>query len=182
MADGIKWRINRAEFDATLSDWTVGFEFRRQVGRDQRGKVLLVEGRHIIDGRITPSRAGVVNDRLAVSADSDWQDAPAAYATDPDSIVAYGRRQDTVRYAGYSTGPALYSRAKADLARIAEPITPASIRVADTEPQLLDVRQGDTIRVWSASANRLYDFRVVTRGVDAEQGVCTLAGDATEAS
>ena len=172
-----------AEFDATVDDdGAVAFAFRHRVGQDRRGDVALIEGYQIVDGSLTPSIANLVNDRLAVSADVDWQDAAAAIATDPDSILTYGRRQDTVRYQGYSTGPALYGRAKADLVLASLPVAPASIRVPDTEPQLLDVRQGDTIRVVSASSNALWDFRVVGRSVYAETGVATLVGDATEAS
>lgn len=172
------------DYDVTLDDDTdaIALEFRRRVGRDQTGSVLLVEGYHVIDGTITRSRANLVNDRLAVSADQNYQDAAITVVVDGDSIAAYGRRQDTARYPNVGDAWALATRARADLQTLASPQNPVSIRVPDNEKQLTDVRTGDTIRLWSASANATYAFRVMNRAVMAAQGIVTLSGDAEVAA
>lgn len=172
------------EYDVTVDDdtWSVDFEFRHRVGRDQTGSVLLVEGYQIVDGQATRSRANLVNDRLAASPESDWAKAKKTVVVNAASVDAYGRRQDTERYAGLTSVPALQSRARTDLLRLGQPAIPLSIRVPDTERQLLDVRNGDTIRLWSASANATYSFRVMNRAVVAAQGIVTLTGDAEEAA
>ena len=174
---------NGYQFDATLDpdEWTVDFQFRRQVGRDMTGSVILIEGYQIAGGTSVRSSASLVNDILAVDGDAAWDDVVTIPVVDPDSIQTYGRRQDTVRYYGLSTRESLYSRAKLDLETATDPVTPVSFKLSDREPQLADIRCGDTIRVLSASANAEWIVSITGRAVDADTGVVTLVGDALAA-
>lgn len=170
------------QYDAILNDdWTIDFEFRRQVGEDKSGGVALYEGYQVVDGPVTESIANLVNDLLAVSAEVPWDEAPTVVAVDGDSVVARGRRQGVARYYGFIGSTALRSRARADLARLAKPAIPVVLRLSDREPLLADIRQGDTIRFASASANKEYLVDLTGRAVDAETGIVSLVGDAEEA-
>jgi hypothetical protein len=167
------------QYDATLADdWTIDFEFRRRTGSDKTGSVCLIEGYHIADGAITPSVSQLTNDILAVSGIRNWDKAPSTVAQAPNSIVTYGRRQAVQRYSGFTTARALESRAKVDLAALDDPVIPVTIRLSDREPQLSEIRQGDTIRVVSSSANAEYIVDITGRAVDADSGVVSLVGDA----
>lgn len=174
---------NGYQFDATLDpdEWTIDFQFRRQVGEDKTGAVLFIEGYQIAGGTAVTSIANLVNDILAVDGDADWDDAITLPVVDPDSIQTYGRRQATVRYYGLPTRESLYSRAKIDLLTSTEPVIPVSFKLSDREPQLVDVRCGNTIRAMSASANAEWIVMITGRGVDADTGVVTIVGDAVAA-
>lgn len=168
------------EYDVTVdSDRQIAAEFREQVGRDMRGSVLLIEGRDVIDGTIALSSYDLVNDQLAVSADSDWERTDHVVVTDADSIDTYGRQQGIAAYDYATRRASLLPRAQEALVTLAQPAIPATLRVPATNGQLARFVQGDTIRVWSASANGMYDMRVISRALDADEGVVTIAGDCT---
>lgn len=174
---------NGYQYDATLDpdDWSINFQFRRQVGEDKTGEVLLIEGREIADGTAVPSIANLVNDILAVDGLADWDDALTLPVVDPDSIQTYGRYQDTQRYYGFGSTESLYSRAKVDLLTTTQPVIPVSFKISDRETQLSNIRQGDTIRVFSSSANAEWIVSITGRSVDVSSGVATLVGDAVAA-
>lgn len=173
-------RQGDCEYDATLQeDNRMTLEFRRQIGRDQRGRVLLAEGYQIADGQIRESIEDMANDVLGVAADRDWDKSAGGIVLNPDSIDTYGRRQVTIRYVGVTQRAGFEPLARRDLKTLSAPAIPLSVTMPDTEPQLRDILQGDTIRLWSASANRRYDFRVRSRAVDTVGGTATLTGDAT---
>lgn len=176
-------RANGYQYDATLDpdDWSIDFQFRRQVGEDKTGEVLLIEGYQIADGNAVPSIANLVNDILAVDGLADWDDALTVPVVDPDSIQTYGRYQDTQRYYGFGSTESLYSRAKVDLATTTEPVTPVSFKLSDRETQLSNIRCGDDIRVFSASANAEWIVSITGRSVDVDSGVATLVGNAVAA-
>lgn len=176
-------RANGYQFDATLDpdDWSIDFQFRKQVGEDKTGEVLLIEGYQITDGTSVSSLSNLVNDILAVDGLADWDDALTVPVVDPDSIQTYGRYQDTQRYYGFGSTESLYSRAKVDLETTTEPVIPVSFKLSDREPQLANIRCGDTIRTFSASANAEWIVSITGRSVDADTGVATLVGSAVAA-
>lgn len=170
-------RTSNHQFDATTDDeWLTTFQFRAHVGSDKTADVVLYEGYQIADGTITPSLANVVNDILAVSAEGNWDDAQSIAVVDGPSMQTYGRRQDTRRYYGFTTGQALATRARVDLQSTAGLTVPLSLKMSDRAPELNEIRQGDTIRVRSSSANAHYLMMVTGRSVDAESGYVTVVG------
>ena len=171
------------EYDVAVdADRRIAAEFRAQVGADRRGSVLLIEGRDVLGGQIAPTSYDLVNDLLAVSADGDWAAVEHAVVLDGDSLEAYGRHQGVAAYDYTTRRATLVPRAEEDLVTLSVPAIPASLRVAASNRQLTAFTHGDTVRLWSASANAMYDFRVLSRAVDADEGVVTLAGDCTGAT
>lgn len=171
------------EYDVFLADdGLLEFDFRRQIGGDYRQTILVAEGYDIAGGQVQPSIADLVNDRLAVSSDEQWADSSRTIVEHPVSRDTYGRMQDTEQY-DYATHPsALRTRAEQDLATLALPAISITIRIPDRRPVLKRIRHGDTIRLWIASKNRQYDFRVTSRAINVDDGMVTLAGTATEAA
>lgn len=166
------------EYDVYLDDdLRVVAEFRERVGSDKTGSVLLIEGRDVLDGTIALSTYDLVNDILAVSGDDEWAAADHIIVTDPDSIDTYGRQQGTAAYDYATRRASLLPRAQEALVTLAEPAIPATVRVAATNPQLSLFGVGDTVSLWSATANQRYDFRVLSRAIAADEGVVTLSGD-----
>jgi hypothetical protein len=170
------------QFDATLDpdDWSVDFTFRTQTGSDKSGDVLLMEGYQIADGGVARSTANLVNDIYAVSAEQDWDYAEAISTVDQPSFQTYGRKQKTVRYYGFASRVALQTRARVDLATWSIPAIPVAFRMSDREPLLQEIRQGDTIRVWSSSANAMYRVNVIGRSVNVDNGSVSISGNAVE--
>jgi hypothetical protein len=171
------------EYDVYVDDERrIVAEFRERIGQDRRGSALLIEGREVLDGTIAATSYDLVNDLLALSGDEDWARRDHAVVTDPDSIDAYGRQQGVAAYDFATRRASLFPRAKEDLVTLATPAVPATVRVTASSPELARFRHGDTVRLWSASANRRYDFRVLNRALAADEGVVTLAGDCVEAA
>lgn len=171
---------NGHEWDVTVdSDGAISWQFRRHCGEDKTGSVLLAEGLNVVGGSIAPTIDELVNDILAVAEGDDWVTAPKTRVQDPDSVLAYGRAAVTRQYAGSPGLASLVSRARADFDLDAEPAVAVAVTVPENDPILRDVRQGDTVRLWSARQNARYRFRVVSRSVDAGEGVAKLGGDAT---
>jgi len=171
-------RTANHEYDVYLDDnLRVIAEFRERVGEDKTGSVLLIEGRDVLDGTIAESTYDLINDILAVSGDDEWAAADHAVVTDPDSIDLYGRQQGTSAYDYATRRASLIPRAQEELVTLAEPARPATVRVAATNPQLSLFNIGDTVELWSATANQRYDFRVLSRAIAADEGVVTLSGD-----
>ncbi|MCC6313432.1 MAG: hypothetical protein IT337_05430 [Thermomicrobiales bacterium] len=172
-------RESEHAFDVTIDDdWLVAFAFRRQLGEDKTGDVVLAEGYQIAGGSIVPTVANLVNDLLVASGEVNWRDATTTAVVNPASAQTYGLRQGTARYDGFSSPQALATRARIDLQRRGVPTIPVSFKLSDREPLLAEIRTGDIIRVWSASANAMYLVSVTGRSVDAESGVATLVGNA----
>lgn len=170
-------RISGHQFDVTLDEeWQIAFRFRTRVGTDRTADVVLHEGYQISDGTPVHSLANVVNDILAVSAEGNWDDAESIAVVDGPSSQQYGRLQDTRRYYGFTTGQALATRARVDLATTATVMVPLTLKLSDRTPELAEFTQGDTIRVRSASSNQLYLMLVTGRSVDAETGYATIVG------
>lgn len=171
------------EYDVGLdANRRIVAEFRARVGRDQRGRVLLIEGRDVLGGQIAPTSYDLVNDLLAVSADGDWAAVEHAVVLDGDSLETYGRHQGVAAYDYTTRRATLVPRAEEDLVTLSVPAIPASVRVSASNRQLAAFTHGDTVRLWSATANAIYDFRVLSRAIAADEGVVTLAGDLTEAA
>lgn len=172
-------KAGNKQYDAPLSDaWTIDFAFRRQVGQDRTGSIMLWEGRQIVDGPITASLADLTNDILAVSAVDSWDEATTAVAVNGSSRKARGPYQATIRYYGFNSAQALRSRARVDLQTMTTPAVPVVIRLSDRTPELSEIRDGDTIRMASSTANAYYAVDIAGRAVDAETGVVSLVGDA----
>jgi hypothetical protein len=93
-----------------------------------------------------------------------------------DSIETYGRAEGTRRYYGMRNVGALASRGRVELDDTSLPNIPMTLRLRDTEPLLSEIRQGDSIRVWSASANGEYVLQVLQRAIDVDRGMAVLSG------
>lgn len=170
---------NDHEFDITINDdGTIDWAFKRRIGRDKRGSVLLVEGVNVLGGQIAPTTDGLVNDILAVSDEQDWTFAKKRVVANPDSIDQYERIAVTRRYTGSPGGSSLVTRANQDLAIESYEAVPVSITMQAQNPLLSAIRQGDTVRFWSSSQNRRYWFRVMSRSFDGS--LAKLAGDCVD--
>lgn len=165
------------QYDVRLDDdWSRVFCFGRRIGSDKTGDVLFAEGYQIGRVDITTDTDDLENNILAVSADDDWETTPWAIEQNGASVQQYGVAEGTRRYYGLRNATALRSRARAELALTALPSTKITIRVRDTEPLLREIRHGDTIRVWSATANAQYVVRIEQRSVNVDRGEVTLSG------
>lgn len=170
------------EYVTTIDDDNaMTFAFRRNAGRDQRGVVLLHEGRDVIDGTISPDISDMVNDILAVSSDDQWSAVDRTVVVDTDSRDAYGALQERREYDYAVRSSSLRTRAQQDLATSALPTIPVSLRLRDRHPALANLSDGDTIRFGCNSKNHYYEVRVTSRSVDINDGAATLGGFATEA-
>ena len=175
-------RAANHEYDVYLNDdLRIVAEFRERVGADKRGYVLLIEGRDVLGGTVAESTYDLINDILAVSGDDDWADADHAIVTNPDSIDLYGRQQATSAYDYATRRASLIPRAQEELVTLSVPSIPVTVRVAASNPQLSLFGVGDTVTLWSATANKHYDYRVLSRAIAADEGEVTLSGDCTEA-
>lgn len=171
------------EYNVTVSDSDHGrmtLAFRKNVGRDMRGSVLLHEGRDTIDGRVEPDITDLVNNILAVSSDDQWSAVDRTVVRDTDSVDTYGELQERREYDYAVRSSSLRTRAQQDLATSAQPVIAVTLRLRDRHPRLADIRDGDTIRFGCASKNRYYEFRVTSRSVDVNDGTALLGGSAVE--
>lgn len=171
-------RLSDHEWDATLnSNWTIGAAFRRRLGRDLTGSVVLADGYNVVAGQVAPSLDPLVNAIVAIPDDRQWERTQRAVAVDAGSIATYGRVEVTRRYEGVFGPDSLYTRAKQDVERESGPAIPATVVVALAHPVNGSIRQGDTVRYWSARQNARYAFRVTSRAVDVGEGTVTYGGD-----
>lgn len=149
---------------------------------DKRGSILLVEGYDVISGTITGSISGLVNDLLGIANDRDWQRASGSRIVDPISRDLYGRRRAIKRYPGHTRRSSLETAVRADLKTLALPAGPVSLEIADTHPILWEIREGQTVRLWSSSQNRRYELTVTGRAWDSLRGIGTIVGTTVEAA
>lgn len=164
--------------DRTNDDWTRTLSVHEAVGEDKSASILFVEGKHFGEGSLTVSTKTLANDILAKSADAEWRNAPGAIVEDSDSLGSRGRRQTTRLYYSLHSIPGLASRARAELVTLAQPQIPITIRVASDDAQLGEIEQGDTVRVWSWSANLRVAMTILTIVDDEDSGQTTLVGRA----
>jgi hypothetical protein len=164
--------------DRVNDDWTRTLSVREAVGADKTASILFVEGIHFGDGSTVPSTKTLANDILAKSADADWRDAPGIVVQDADSIEARGVSQATRLYAGLHSRMGLAARAREELRTLAQRQMPISFPVLSDEPQLGEVEPGDTVRVWSWSANARLRMTIVQIVDDEDSGRTTLVGRA----
>lgn len=167
---------NDYEFGVTVNDdGTIDWTFHHRIGTDKTGSVILAEGLNVISCQIAPTIDPMVNDILAASGEDDWGDSPKKVVTDPDSILTYERQATTRQYMGLPGIASLTVRANLDLALDSLPAMPAVVTVNENDPVNRNIREGDTVRLWSASQNGQYFFRIRSRSVDG--GVAKYAGD-----
>lgn len=168
---GYQWRVRAWTMDERL------FEFRQRVGVDKRRTVLLSEGRHISETRVTGDLWTVANSITGISGDRAW-DQSYGYQQDSDaSIRALGRRYEaTVAYSGVITRSTIAPLVKRDLAVRKYPQEIAEIRVVDADRCFLDVREGDVISIASEQANYQGPMTVDIRSLDGRSNVMTYAG------
>lgn len=165
------------EYDVTLGDdWKVTFAWRKRIGQDKSGQVLLREGAELADVEVSESLSTIVNDMLGVSDASEWPDAASAVAEDPDSIATYGRRQATKRYLG-ADPQSLEALASSDVAVLAQPVQAFRGTLAADHPVVADIRHGDIVRVWLGTAGYQGTLRVTNRALDVDAGQLVLAGE-----
>ena len=173
-------QMSNHEWDVTIdSERRIYAEFREEIGRDQRGSVILLDGRDVVEGTIAGSSFALVNDILAVAGDTRWADADHAVVRDPDSIELYGASQATTTYDYVTRRASLYTRAKEDLELYSQPIYAASVKLSASNPQLDNIRQGDTVWLVSSDSNHIFDFRVMARAYASDDDSVTLAGNCT---
>ena len=167
------WRV------ATGGDASIGFAYSAE-SEDRRTSLILWEGYNVVSGSVRPSIARVVNDLLAVANDRDWQRSGVARVEHPRSILAYGRRQDSQRYPGHTRKSSLETVARADVERLALPSHAVSVDIPITDKSLYELREGQLVRLVSATVNRRLDFEIAARAYSASRGTVTLVGTATE--
>jgi hypothetical protein len=168
---GYQWRVRAWAMNERL------FEFRSRLGTDKRGTVLLSEGRHITNTRVTGDLWTVANSITGIGADKAWDQA-YGYQEDADaSIRSLGRRYEaTVAYSGAITRSTIAPLVKRDLAVRKYPQEIAEIDVVDADLCFADVREGDTIRIASEQAQYDGPMTVDIRSLDGRTNVCTYAG------
>lgn len=168
-------------WDVTIdADRRLAFAYRVEPS-DQRGRILLLEGYNVVAGSIRPSVSRIVNDLLAVANDRDWQRSGGARVEHAASVRAYGRRQDTRRYAGHTRRSSLEAVARADLARLALPTAGVSLEIPATNPVLQELRVGQLVRLRSYTVNREYELDVAAMAYETARGTVTVVGTAVEA-
>jgi hypothetical protein len=178
-ASGQEWRVSTDSARVTTLEW------RKRVGRDLRGSVLIADGYQLGGGRRESSLANVANDLLVIAGSEQWQRRQATTVADRESIRLYGRRQGPVTpIPGAVLGASLRSAGRQIVDELAHPADPTTvILVADNRGGSLNtpmrVREGDTVRLFRAGQETPFDFRVVSRTVDTNAGTATFVGDAT---
>lgn len=166
------------EWDVVLNDdWSISAVFRKQVGRDKRGSVLLADNYNVRAGSVQPSNDSLINTIYASTEEEDWEGAESTVAINAASRDQYGTMAATRRYAATLGAESLYTRAQADLATLAKPAIPATILIPRNNIVVSDIRQGDTVRYWSVRQNEQYEFRVLSRSIDLDEGDVKLGGD-----
>lgn len=167
------------EWDVTLdTNLKISAEFRKRVGRTKR--VILADGYNVTAGQVAPSVDPVVNEIIAIPEEQQWERTARSVVVDASSVTRFGRVQETRRYAGLSGPESLFTRARLDLERDAELAIPATVIVPATDPVNGSIRQGDSVRYWSARQNRQYEMRITSRSIDVAEGQVTYAGDCME--
>lgn len=168
---GYQWRVRAWSMDERL------FEFRERVGADKRASVLLSEGRHIVDIRVTGDLWTVANSITGISSEKAWDQTYGYQQDDDASIRALERRyEETIAYSGVITRSTIAPLVKRDLRSKRYPQEIAEIAVVDEDMVWSSFREGDTVRVMSAQANADYAFDVDIRSLDARGQVMTIAG------
>ena len=168
------------EFNVILNDdGTIDWEFRRRIGSDNTGSVILSEGWNVMSCQVSPSIDGMVNDILAVSNEQDWITAPRRRIIDPDSVIAYEHQSEIRQYLGNAGTGSMVTRAKRDLEINGIAAIPATVSMPGNRVELRSIREGDTVRLWSNRQNARYFFRVISRSIERSGGnaVAKLAGD-----
>jgi len=160
------------------TDQVLTFTYRRRF-LDRRNRVLLVEGREVVAGSVRPTISTIVNDLTGVANDRQWERAGAARVEDAASILEWGRSQDTQRYPGHTRESSLEFVTRADLARRSVPTAAVALDIPARNPVLAHVRQGETVRLWSASTDAVYDLDIYGRAYQPNRGVVTITGTAT---
>jgi len=172
-------RDNDHEFNVVLNDdGKIDWVFRRRIGDDKTGTVVLAHGLNVNDIQLSPSIDELANDILAVSDEQAWETAPKRRVIDSDSIATYEQQAVTRQYQG-SSGPAsLVVRAKQELAVESVPAIPATVTVPGNAFVLRSIREGDTVRLWGGER---YLFRVISRSIDrgGSSPAAKLTGDCT---
>lgn len=169
-------------WNVTIGDGaTIDFAYRADYA-DERGAIVLREGYNVLAGSIRPSISRVVNDLLAIANDRDWQQAAGARVEAGQSVLDYGRRQDTRRYPGHTRRSSLEAVARADLARLALPSGTVSLEIPATASVLFDLQVGQRVCLVSATLNRTYDLAVSALAYEPARGTTTVVGTAVESA
>lgn len=156
-------------------------EFAYQIApADRRARIALIEGYNVVAGSIRPSISRIVNDILAIANDRDWQRAGGARVEHASSIRSYDRRQATRRYAGHTRRSSLETVARAELDQLALPTGAVSLEIPASDPVLQELREWQTVQLWSGTLNRRYDLTVEARAYEPARGVVTVVGTAVE--
>lgn len=168
---GYQWRVRTLTMDERL------FEFRQRVGVDNRGDVLISEGRHIVSTSLTGDLWTVANSIEGIPGDQPFKTARGYEVEDKGSIRTLGRRyQETIAYTGVATRSTLVPLIEADLALRKYPQEIAQFEVVDEDMIFAEFREGDIISVSSASANVVAPFEVDIRSLNGDTNVMTIAG------
>jgi hypothetical protein len=167
------------EWSSTVfEDRSMAIYWRAQVGRDETDTITFTEGVDIISARIDQTIVNTVNDLLAIADDDQYTRSAGARIQSRGSIGRFGQMQETRRYTGLTNPSPLGPRAAADIKRLSIPTTTITIRIAHLQPKLSSIRDGTVFRFVSASANAVYQARVLAREIDLDNGVVTLTCDA----
>jgi len=168
---GYQWRV-RAD---TMTERV--FEFRRRLGEDKRGSVLLSEGHDVVRVGLSGDLWTVANSIEGIPGSEFWEGAAGYTQDDRGSIRALGRRyEETVAYTGSVTRSTIVPLVLRELAERAYPQEIAVVEVVDEGMRWREFREGDTVSLMSRSINVRCPLEVDVRTLDVGAGTMSIAG------
>lgn len=148
-------------------------EWRTKVGTP--GIVTqFTEGMDLLGGSIESSIANLVNDLQAVADDERYTLATRTRVVDRQSVLAFGRRQQTRRYLGLVAQSSLLTAAGRDLQTAIYPTNVITISVSHLDSRLDTLREGNRVLLTSPSVNAAFQARLLGRTVNVLDGTVTL--------
>lgn len=174
--------VNQAgqEFDCPVdSERNIDFILRERIGADKTDSILISEGYSVAGGHIDHSRLTVVNDLTGIAANEDFEKSAYARIENRASIDRFGRRQSVRRYENAVSPLTIKAKVRADIRRDSQAYHYPTITMSARHPHAMNIRHGDTIRLWSRARNRELLFRVMSRTVR-DHTTLELAGIGTE--
>lgn len=155
-------------------------EIRNRLGIDRFASVTLAWGRDIVDGEYIASRRPVVNDLLALPADTEFKSSDAVVVYDADSIEAGRRRQGTRIYPNFIGRGELRAAAKADLRRMVAQGNTVRLDLTNDGNAFGTFAAGDTVRVLIPQVGSAFEapfgLRVMVESWDSETDILRISG------
>lgn len=154
--------------------------YRRRLGIDRSGSVVVTEGRHVLSRRRSLDLEASYNEVLVTPRDEPYGRTRSAEVRDDAAIRRHGLRQTAVVLDGIVTRAALGPAAEAELDRVVRRGQTLAVELTNADRVWGRFAEGDTILAVLPSVNARYRLRTRVLTYDTDTDLLGVAGEIEE--